>query len=210
MSKEKIPSMVYQVTHYVVDNSKRSKTGSGDISSGSAKQYRRAAINFGNWSKKTFGIKLFSDCEPHIQDYADYLFASGKKPCTIHTYLAGVCLYFDVTLDEIKKPKRISAHNTRSRGTPAVDARSDAKREASPRLYDFASKVGIRRAEYQRLRGDDLVEDESGYLRIYDLVPSQLVVRFLYENGIVTSEIRSAKINLEEYYVDLMREKEGR
>ncbi|MDO5477090.1 MAG: ATP-binding cassette domain-containing protein [Eubacteriales bacterium] len=53
-------------------------------------------------------------------------------------------------------------------------------------------------------------EDESGYLRIYDLVPSQEVVRFLYENGIVTSEIKSAKINLEEYYIDLMQEKEGR
>ena len=52
-------------------------------------------------------------------------------------------------------------------------------------------------------------EDESGYLRIYDLVPSQEVVRFLYENGIVTSEIKSAKINLEEYYIDLMKEKEG-
>ena len=53
-------------------------------------------------------------------------------------------------------------------------------------------------------------EDESGFLRIYDLVPSQEVVRFLYENGIVTSEIKSAKINLEEYYIDLMQEKEGR
>ena len=37
------------------------------------------------------------------------------------------------------------------------------RREASPRLYDFASTVGIRRAEYTRLRGDDLVYDESGY-----------------------------------------------
>lgn len=53
-------------------------------------------------------------------------------------------------------------------------------------------------------------EDESGYLRIYDLVPSEEVVRFLYENGIVTREIRSAKINLEEYYIDLMQKKESR
>ena len=53
-------------------------------------------------------------------------------------------------------------------------------------------------------------EDESGCFRIYDLVPSEEVVRFLYENGIITSEIKSAKINLEEYYIDLMQEKEGR
>jgi len=37
-------------------------------------------------------------------------------------------------------------------------------RKASPRLHDFAAVVGIRRAEYTRLRGDDLVYDESGYL----------------------------------------------
>lgn len=53
-------------------------------------------------------------------------------------------------------------------------------------------------------------EDESGYLRVYDPVPSQQVVRFHYENGAVTSEIKSAKINLEEYYIDLMQEEEGR
>lgn len=53
-------------------------------------------------------------------------------------------------------------------------------------------------------------EDESGYLRIYDLVPSQEIVSFLYNNGIVTSEIKSAKISLEEYYIDLMQEKEER
>ena len=53
-------------------------------------------------------------------------------------------------------------------------------------------------------------EDESGYLRIYDLVPSEEVVRFLYENGIVTREIRSAKINLEEYHIGLRQKKESR
>lgn len=68
-------------------------------------------------------------------------------------------------------------------------------------------------AESKRLllsRYDHVKEDESGYLRIYDTVPSQEVVRFLYENGIVASEIRSARISLEEYYIDLMADKEGR
>lgn len=45
-----------------------------------------------------------------------------------------------------------------------VDRRSDAKRGASPRLYDFAARVGIRRNEYAKLKGDDLVQDESGHL----------------------------------------------
>jgi hypothetical protein len=49
-------------------------------------------------------------------------------------------------------------------------------------------------------------EDESGFIRIYDLAAPEEVTRFLYQNGITVSEIRRAKIGLEEYYIDLMRE----
>jgi ABC-2 type transport system ATP-binding protein len=49
-------------------------------------------------------------------------------------------------------------------------------------------------------------EDESGFIRIYDLAAPEEVTRFLYQNGITISEIRRAKIGLEEYYIDLMRE----
>lgn len=43
-----------------------------------------------------------------------------------------------------------------------MDERADAQREASPRLYDFAERVGIRRAEYAALHGSDFGEDEVG------------------------------------------------
>lgn len=52
-------------------------------------------------------------------------------------------------------------------------------------------------------------EDESGSLRVYDSVNPEEVTAFLYTNGILVSGIRSAKISLEEYYIDLMQEKEG-
>lgn len=48
-------------------------------------------------------------------------------------------------------------------------------------------------------------EDEEGYLRIYDDVPAESVINFLYEHGITITEVRSAKIGLEEYYTDLMK-----
>ena len=67
-------------------------------------------------------------------------------------------------MDSINKPKRVVANNTRSRGVKAVDSRSDAQPEASPRLYDFAKLIGIRRDEYKHLRKNDFVYDESGYL----------------------------------------------
>ena len=53
-------------------------------------------------------------------------------------------------------------------------------------------------------------EDERGYIRVYDTVPPELIVTYLYESGILVSEIRTDKIGLEEYYMDLMQDKESR
>ena len=50
-------------------------------------------------------------------------------------------------------------------------------------------------------------EDEGGKLRIYDTVNPENVVTYLYENNILVSEINTAKIGLEEYYINLMHER---
>lgn len=49
-------------------------------------------------------------------------------------------------------------------------------------------------------------QDETGYIRIYDSVKPEDVVSYLYDNSILISEIKTAKIGLEEYYIDLMKE----
>lgn len=49
-------------------------------------------------------------------------------------------------------------------------------------------------------------EDEAGYIRVYDEVKTEDVVKYLYDNGIVVTEIKTDKIGLEEYYIDLMKE----
>ena len=49
-------------------------------------------------------------------------------------------------------------------------------------------------------------EDEAGYLRVYDEVKSEDVVKYIYENGITVTEVKTDKIGLEEYYIDLMKE----
>ena len=51
-----------------------------------------------------------------------------------------------------------------------------------------------------------LETDESGALRIYDRVHPEAVTYYLYQNGVTVSELRSDKIGLEEYYIDLMKE----
>ena len=47
-------------------------------------------------------------------------------------------------------------------------------------------------------------EDEAGYIRVYDKTTPEDVVTYLYKNGICVTEIKTDKIGLEEYYIDLM------
>ena len=52
------------------------------------------------------------------------------------------------------------------------------------------------------------VKDEDGYLRVYDVDDTAQIVDLLMKNGHVVSEIKKNKIGLEEYYVELMSQKE--
>ena len=47
-------------------------------------------------------------------------------------------------------------------------------------------------------------EDEAGYIRVYDMATPEEIVSYLYENGICVTELKTDKIGLEEYYIDLM------
>lgn len=49
-------------------------------------------------------------------------------------------------------------------------------------------------------------EDDTGFLRVYDPIMPEDAVTYLYQNGIVPKEVHTAKIGLEEYYTDLMKE----
>lgn len=153
--------LTYMIAH-MHDTLRKKNNSSKLLESKTSKKYMNHAIKFGKWCKEHYGCGAPDQCRPYVQDYADWLIAQGKSPSTIHTYLAGVCRWFEIPLDSISKPKRVVADNTRSRGVKAVDGRSDAQREASPRLYDFALAVGIRRNEYKHLRKNDFVYDEAG------------------------------------------------
>ncbi len=65
---------------------------------------------------------------------------------------------------------------------------------------DMSRAKAILSAKYARVE-----EDEAGYLRVYDLVQPEEIVEHLYANGILVSELKTDKISLEEYYMDLMK-----
>ena len=166
-------SLVHEISTHIYDKTKYLKPPEKDengnpvdlvkITKKSERQYKNHAIKFGLWCKENYKCRHFDDCKSHIQDYADFLIKEGYSASTIHTYLAAVCRVWEVDMSTIQKPERHVSDNTRSRGKKAVDTRKDAQREAFPRLYDFAARVGLRRREYLRLYDDSLVEDESGY-----------------------------------------------
>ena len=50
-------------------------------------------------------------------------------------------------------------------------------------------------------------EDENGFIRVYDDTSPQEVVSYLYNEGVIVNEVKTDKIGLEEYYIDLMKGK---
>ena len=52
------------------------------------------------------------------------------------------------------------------------------------------------------------VRQEADHLRVYDVDEPEVIVEHLLKNSYVVSEIRKNKIGLEEYYIELMSQKE--
>lgn len=156
------------ITHQIVTRCPGLRPGASKASKNTFVQHRNNAIRFGKWCKTNCSCQDYDDITNNIVEllnqYSSWLESEGKTASTIHTYVAGCCAAWQIPMGEVKKPVRHCYENTRSRGKKAVDQRNDAKREASPRLFDFAEKVGIRRHEYLSLRQDNLKIDESGYL----------------------------------------------
>ena len=78
--------------------------------------------------------------------------------------------------------------------------------DASCRTYVALQAADMGRAKWC-LGGkySRVVEDEAGYIRVYDPTTPEQVITLLYECGIAVTELKTDKIGLEEYYIDLMK-----
>ena len=103
--------------------------------------------------------------------------------------------------------EKIATHYGIIRGGSMLREMTAEELEASCRTY-----VALRAKEMERARTllacrySRVEEDEFGYIRVYDAKEPEEIVTFLYKNGILISEIKTDKIGLEEYYIDLMKE----
>ncbi len=107
--------------------------------------------------------------------------------------------------------EKIATHYGIVRGGKMIKEMTAAELDADCRTYvalqtkDMNRTKALLTFKYSRVE-----EDENGYLRVYDAETPEDIVTYLYESGILVNEIKTAKVGLEEYYIDLMNEKEGR
>jgi len=104
--------------------------------------------------------------------------------------------------------EKIATHYGIMRGGKMIKEMTAQELEASCRTYTALKAKEISHTKALLSRKYSYVEeDEAGYIRVYDDVSPEKIVLYLYENKIIIKEIKTAKIGLEEYYIDLMKER---
>ena len=104
--------------------------------------------------------------------------------------------------------EKVATHYGIVRGGVMIKEMTALQLEESCRTYvalqakDMQKTKALLERKYLRVE-----EDEKGYLRVYDGEKPEAIVAYLYKNGVVVNEIETDKIGLEEYYIDLMKEK---
>ncbi len=107
--------------------------------------------------------------------------------------------------------EKIATHYGIVRGGKMIKEMTAEELDAGCRTYvalqtkDMSRAKALLSCKYSRVE-----EDENDYIRVYDAVCPEDIVTYLYENDILVSEIKTDKIGLEEYYIDLMNEKGDR
>lgn len=106
--------------------------------------------------------------------------------------------------------EKIATHYGIVRGGKMIKEMTAAELDAGCRTYVALQTKDMNRAKSLLGCKYSRVEEENDYIRVYDAKEPEEIVTYLYENNILISEIKTDKISLEEYYMDLMKEKEVR
>lgn len=86
----------------------------------------------------------------------------------------------------------------------AIDMENRCRVFISLKTKDMKKAKKILELQYKKVK----LEDD--YLKIYDIDDCEMIVDYLFQNGIVINEIKKNKIGLEEYYIELMSHKEDK
>lgn len=118
----------------------------------------------------------------------------GKRSIIVSSHLLG-------ELQKVATHYGIIRHGKMIREMTADQLDASCRTYTALQTNEMRKSKHLLEAKYSRVE-----EDESGYLRIYDKTTPEEIVIYLYENAICVTEIKTDKIGLEEYYIDLMKE----
>ncbi len=145
----------------------RERALKGITSNNTKKIYAKGIKDFVAWAK-TQKIKDINQIDTAVlQAWSDALQADPRQYSadTIHTKLAPICKAAEVPMYQIRKPKRISADNTRGR-TGTVRSDREIIQDRYSRVVELQRVVGCRRDELAHLTGADILENGAGvYIR---------------------------------------------
>ena len=117
----------------------------------------------------------------------------GKRSILVSSHLLG----------ELQK---VATHYGIIRHGKMICEMTAAEFDASCRTYVALQAEDMNKAKMLLGHKYSRVElDEADYLRVYDMTTPEEIVAYLYQNGVTVTEIKTDKIGLEEYYIDLMK-----
>ncbi len=117
----------------------------------------------------------------------------GKRSILVSSHLLG----------ELQK---VATHYGIIRHGKMICEMTAAELDASCRTYVAVQAEDMNKAKMLLGHKYSRVElDEADYLRVYDMTTPEEIVTYLYQNGVTVTGIKTDKIGLEEYYIDLMK-----
>ena len=102
--------------------------------------------------------------------------------------------------------EKIATHYGIIRGGRMIKEMTAEELDAGCRTFVALKTADMNRAKFLLMSKYSAVKEENEYLRVYDAESPEQIVKYLYENGLLVNEIKTDKIGLEEYYIDLMNE----
>ena len=130
------------------------------------RNYLKACASFDKW-RKSVGLSnsiVRKDRKGSVEKWRDALIAEGYAVSTVHTYIAGIACGLGIDMTGLTH-SGTSEDKRKSLGR-SERARTAMERESNADIVRFQRMVGGRRSALGRLRGRDLIVDESGQLSI--------------------------------------------
>lgn len=106
--------------------------------------------------------------------------------------------------------EKIATHYGIIRGGKMIQELSAKEMESRARVFvsfkvqDLIKAISLLKQKY------DNVREENNFVRVYDVEDVDSIVKYLLDNDVTPSEIKKNKVGLEEYYIELMSNKEGK